>query len=199
MRRKSSIHNVYNTLGASNHTNKGRSVNDFYATPPLAIKKLLELEKFSDTIWEPACGMNHITNEFLQAGYTVRTSDIVDMIGDGTVIIEDFLKNDVVRDMDIVTNPPYKYAAEFVEKAIESVADGHKVAMFLKLQFLEGKKRKVLFEKYPPKVIYVASSRFGCSETGEFDETGNIGSAIAYCWYIWEKGYKGDTILKWFN
>lgn len=199
MRRKSSIHNVYNTLGASNHTNKGRSANDFYATPPLAIKKLLELEKFSDTIWEPACGMNHITNEFLQAGYTVRTSDIVDMIGDGTVIIEDFLKNDVVRDMDIITNPPYKYAAEFVEKAIESVADGHKVAMFLKLQFLEGKKRKVLFEKYPPKVIYVASSRFGCSETGEFDETGNIGSAIAYCWYIWEKGYKGETILKWFN
>lgn len=199
MRRKSSIHNVYNTLGASNHTDKERSKNDFYATPPLAVKKLLELEKFSDTIWEPACGMNHIAYEFLNAGYNVRTSDIVDMIGNGTVIIEDFLKNEVVRDMDIVTNPPYKYATEFVEKAMESITDGHKVAMFLKLQFLEGKKRKALFEKYPPKTIYVASSRFGCSETGEFDETGNTGSAIAYCWYIWEKGYKGDTILKWFN
>ena len=25
------------------------------------------------------------------------------------------------------------------------------------------------------------------------------GSAVAYAWYIWEKGYKGETILKWFN
>jgi len=25
------------------------------------------------------------------------------------------------------------------------------------------------------------------------------GSATAYGWYIWEKGYKGDTIIKWFN
>lgn len=199
MKNETSIHDVYNILGASNHTLKRRSHLDFYATPPLAVKKLLELEKFCNNIWEPACGMNHITKELENYGYNVRTSDINDMIGDGTVIIEDFLQNTIVRDMDIITNPPYKYATEFVEKALESVSDGHKVAMFLKLQFLEGKKRKALFEKYPPKTIYVSSSRLGCSETGEFNENGNAGSAIAYCWYIWEKGYKGDTILKWFN
>lgn len=43
---------------------------------------------------------------------------------------------------DIITNPPYKYALEFVERALESVLPGRKVAMFLKLQFLEGQKRK---------------------------------------------------------
>lgn len=30
-----------------------------------------------------------------------------------------------------------------------------------------------------------------------FDEM--KGSATAYAWYVWEKGYKGDPIIKWFN
>jgi hypothetical protein len=25
------------------------------------------------------------------------------------------------------------------------------------------------------------------------------GSAVAYAWYVWEKGFNGDTIVKWFN
>jgi len=25
------------------------------------------------------------------------------------------------------------------------------------------------------------------------------GSAVAYAWYVWEKGFKGDTVVKWFN
>jgi spoIIIJ-associated protein len=24
-------------------------------------------------------------------------------------------------------------------------------------------------------------------------------SAACYCWFIWQKGYKGDTIVRWFN
>ena len=38
-------------------------------------------------------------------------------------------------------------AAEFVEKAMETVTDGNKVCMFLKLQFLEGKKKEENFLK----------------------------------------------------
>lgn len=25
------------------------------------------------------------------------------------------------------------------------------------------------------------------------------GSAAAYAWFVWEKGYKGETTVKWFN
>lgn len=25
------------------------------------------------------------------------------------------------------------------------------------------------------------------------------GSAVCYAWFVWEKGYKGDTIVRWFN
>lgn len=199
MRSKSSEHNVYVNLGASNHTEAERSKNDFYATPPLAIKHLLDIEDFDNNVWEPACGMNHIVNELRNRDYNVKCSDIVKMIDDPSIEIIDFLNYKESFDGDIITNPPYKYATEFVYKSLDCIKEGNKVAMFLKLQFLEGKKRYELFKKYPPKIIYVAAQRYGCSPTGEFNENGNIGSAICYCWYIWEKGFKGDPTLKWIN
>ena len=58
-------------------------------------------------------------------------------------------------DGDILTNPPYKYAKEFIEHAMTIIPDGRKVFMFLKLQFLEGKARGELFKKYPPRYVYV--------------------------------------------
>ena len=98
---------------------------------------------------------------------------------------------------DIITNPPYKYGLEFVEHALKIIPDGHKVAMFLKIQFLEGKKRRKLFETNPPKTLYVSSSRLLCAKNGDFKNTNS--SAVAYGWFVWEKGWKGDTIIKWFN
>lgn len=194
-----STFNTFITLGANNHTDVTREKDDFYATPPLAVKELMKLETFDKNIWEPCCGMNHITNVLKDNNYNVKTSDIIDRVNDGSVEIIDFLNYNGKYNGDIITNPPYKLAAEFVYKSIETITYGHKVAMFLKLTFLETKKRYELFKKYPPKVIYVASMRFGCSQTGEFNSDGNTGSAIAYCWYIWEKGYNGDTIIKWFK
>ena len=199
MRNENSTHNVFVNLGASNHTDIDRSELDFYATPPLAVRQLLDLERFNDNIWEPACGMQHITNELKKKSYNVKSSDIIKMVDDPDIEIIDFLKCENIWDGDIITNPPYKYATEFVYKALELVKEGNKVVMFLKLQFLEGKKRIALFEKYPPKIIYVASGRYGCSDTGIFDENGNTGSAICYCWYIWEKGFTGSPIIKWIN
>lgn len=76
------------------------------------------------------------------------------------------------------------------------MGDGHKVAMFLKLTFLEGKARKQLFQKYPPKTIYVFSSRVCCGKNGVFDRKNN---AVAYAWFVWEKGFQGDPIVRWVN
>lgn len=98
---------------------------------------------------------------------------------------------------DIVTNPPYSKAEAFVRHALEICDDGHKVAMFLKLTFLEGKSRKKLFAEYPPKVVYVSSSRLICAKNGDFEAYGS--SAVAYAWFVWVKGYTGDTTIKWIN
>lgn len=46
--------------------------------------------------------------------------------------------------------------------------------------------------------MYVFSSRVNCAMNGDFKKY-NHNSAVAYAWFVWEKGYKGDTILKWIN
>lgn len=131
-------------------------------------------------------------------GAFVRSTDIIDR-GYGNGIV-DFLTYNDKWDGDIITNPPYKYAKEFIEHAMEIVNDGCRVFMFLKIQFLEGKARKELFKKYPPKCVYVSSSRILCAKNALFDEMkAGGGSAVAYAWYEFEKGYKGETVLKWIN
>lgn len=189
---------TFKTIGASNHTEKERERHDYYATEPKAAELLCDLFQFSPLIWECACGEGHLARVFEDRGYIVKATDLIDRgYGKGDV---DFLSCDKPFCGDIITNPPYKYAQEFVEKALSLVSDGHHVAMFLKLTFLEGKNRKALFEKSPPLCIFVSSSRLLCAKNGEFEKTRKGGgSAVAYGWYIWKKGYQGETTVKWFN
>ena len=190
--------------GASNHTEEERQTNDYYATEPKAVELLLEQEKFSPYIWECACGAGHMSEVLKKHGYKVRSSDIVYRGYDGTEILDFFavtieqVENSIPK--DIVTNPPYKYAKEFVEHALDISPYGTKVAMFLKLTFLESKKRKELFEKYPLKTLYVSSSRLQCAKNGDFQKySKGVGTAVAYGWFVWEKGFSGDPIIKWIN
>ena len=99
-----------------------------------------------------------------------------------------------------IKKSPYKFDKEFVEKALSVVNTGNKVEMFLKLTFLESKSRKCLFERYPFKKLYVSSSRLRCAKNGDFSKYENgTGTAVAYGWYVWEKGFKGVHIIKWIN
>ena len=184
------------TLGARNQALNERETHDYYATEPKAIELLCEIETFSPTVWEGACGEGHLSKTLIDKGYNVISSDLIERgYGKGGV---DFLKCSKEFDGDIITNPPYKYAKEFVEHALKIVTNGHKVVMFLKLQFLEGKARRKMFEKYPPKRIYVSSSRLRCAMNGDFEKYAKS-NAVTYAWFIWEKGFKGDTTVKWFN
>lgn len=190
---------IYLTLGASNHTDKERQNEDYYATHPEAAEWLIKLEYFDGKdIWECASGENHLANVFKDAGFTVRASDIIKRTEETEVI--DFLTYEGEWNGHIITNPPYKNAQEFIEKALSIVPEGKKVCMFLKVQFLEGKARRKMFEKYPPKRIWVSSSRILCAKNGDFERMiKGGGSAMAYAWFVWEKGYEGDTVVKWFN
>lgn len=186
--------------GASNHSKEERQVNDYYATEPKATELLLAEETFSDCIWECACGEGHIAEVLKRNGYKVICSDLYDRGYPGTEI-KDFFETTLTDNAnDIITNPPYKFAKEFVEHAINVSTEGTKIAMFLKLTFLESKSRRELFDNYPPKTIYVSSSRLQCAKNGDF-ETYKCGAntAVAYAWYVWVKGYKGETIVKWIN
>ena len=190
--------------GASNHSEDERQQQDYYATDPKALELLLELEDFSPYVWEPACGEGHLSDVLKDHGYKVKSSDIINRGYPDTETLDflqvgkDDIKNDFSR--DIITNPPYKYAKEFVKHALDISMDSTKIAMFLKLTFLESKARKKLFEKYPPKTIYVSASRLQCAKNGDFEKYGKgVGTAVAYAWFIWEKGFSGEPIVRWFN
>lgn len=187
---------IFKSLASSNHSEVEREENDFYATDPKAIELLLEKEPFNKTVWECACGEGHLSKVLESKGYNVISSDLIDRgYGRGGI---DFLKHDFKPFYgDIITNPPYKYATEFVYKALSILQEHAKLAMFLKIQFLEGKERRNLFDKHPPKKIYVASARLNCARNGDFAKFKS--SAVCYAWFVWEKGFTGKTIVDWIN
>ena len=200
---------VFKTLGASNHTHKERQNEDFYATDPVATEWLLKLENIHDVVIDNSVGEGDLMFPIIKSGRKVIGFDIVNRFSQHPGFEfrnENWLEfnpNKLIN-ADVIFNPPYKLAQEFVEHSINLVEEGRKVCAFLKLQFLEGKKRKELFEKYPPKIVYVSSSRILCAKNADFTgmrEAG--GSAVAYAWFIWEKQnvYKEDYItqIKWFN
>ena len=192
------VQSVFKTLGSSTHTDQEREVNDFYATDPIAATLLIQNYKLNNSLWECSAGEGHLSKVFEDNGYSVKSTDLIDR-GYGQTGI-DFLTQTGKFDGDIVTNPPYSLANQFVYKALELVNEGNNVCMFLKVLFLEGKARKKLFEEYPPKLILISSSRITCAKNADFDGMKRSGgSAVAYAWYCWEKGYKGDTIVKWIN
>lgn len=175
-----------------NFRSKSAEPMDYYATDPRAVELLLEREKFQQTIIEPACGEGHISEVLKRKGYTVISSDIVQR---GYGMVKDFFEYENVIGADIITNPPYKHAKAFVEHAIKTCSNGSKIAMLLKLTFLEGKGRKNLFLHTPPRTVYVFSSRILCGKNGVFEGS----PAVAYAWFVWEKGSYEQTNIKWID
>lgn len=68
----------FRLVGASNHTDKERAENDYYATPPEAIDYLLAGgAKLSHDLWECACGGGHLSKRLSDLGYNVKSTDLI--------------------------------------------------------------------------------------------------------------------------
>ena len=178
---------------ACNNRSTNCADNDYYATDPIAVEKLLKKFAFHKEIWEPACGEGHISKVLEAHGYDVISTDLI-YRGYGEKEPYDFLTSDEcdLRE-DIITNPPYKRTIEFLEKALSMIVDKQYVALLLKITFLSGKTRHEFYKKNPPKQIYVFSDRIECAKNGIFEGK----KAVDYIWAIWEKGYEGPTYLDW--
>ena len=168
---------------------KDRQKDDYYATPTNATEALLDVESFDGSIYEPCCGEGHISKVLEQKGYDVESSDLIDR-GFGKSNIDFLLEYE--KRQNIITNPPFKNALEFAQNSIW-IAD-KKVALFLKLTFLEGLARRKFFDTYPPIRIWIFSKRLSMLKNGK--KSYNSGM-ICMAWFIWEKGYQGKPQIGW--
>lgn len=171
---------------------ENRHPQDFYPTPPRATRALLSVEQFEGDIWEPACGDGAISKVLEEAGYTVFSSDLIDR-GYGTPNRDFLLDYETTAD-NIITNPPFKHAQEFVEHALSR--SRRKVAMLCRLAWLEGKARNKLFNSTPIAHVWVFSSRVPMLRGGDEMMKGG-GGMIAFAWYVWDHTHDGPPQLGW--
>ena len=191
---------IYRILGSSNHSESERVKDDFYATPKIAVDKLfLELEKLKISlpkiIIEPSVGTGSIAIPFCEKGYSIIGFDIIDR-GFPNTNIFDWLtvSRPEIDNLAIVANFPYNKIQEHTEHSLSVLKDGEYLIELAKIQFLEGKARREMFNKNPPKYVLVFSERIKCLANGE--NTGGS-SAICFCWYIFQKGFKGMPQVDW--
>lgn len=212
---------TYVTLGASNHSKEEREINDYYATDPVAAEWLLKIEPQITNVWEMCVGEGNLAEPYRREGKLKAISDLIDRgyypEGIMTSYGKDFFQMNKVWKGDMVSNPPYGVALDWTKHCLDLLTEGHYLALFMKLTFLEGKERKKFFKENPPIRIHVSSSRIQCAKNNEFevpkkDKNGNVvldkegnsimvrmSSAACYAWFIWQKGYKGYPEIRWFN
>lgn len=194
---------IYKTLGASNHTDKEREKDDFYATDPIAINRLLKKYHLPKNVWECSCGQGHLSERLIENGYNVFSSDLVDR-GYDKFHEMDFLKTsyipfDTLDDVCILTNPPYKLHTEFILHALDILPEGAPVILLLKTTALEGKKRfDLLYNKGYLKYIYQFTERLLCAKNADFEGMrAGGGSAVSYAWFVFQKGNCDKTTIDW--
>ena len=168
-----------------------RQKDDFYQTPHDAIYPLLEREKFDGEIWECACGDGAISNILKEYNYNVYSSDLIDR-NYGEIGI-DFLKSNRKTE-NIITNPPFKLGIDFAYHSNKLATK--KVALFSRINFLEGVARSKMFKLTPIKKVYIFSRRITFTNPDSNKKT-HGGGMLAFAWFIWEKGYEGKPYIDW--
>ena len=169
---------------------KRREKDDFYPTPEFATQSLLDREKFIGQVYECACGTGQMSEVIKKNGYDVISSDLFNR-GYGETGI-DFLKTDKIYD-NIITNPPFKLGQDFTLHGLKLVKN--KLAIFNKLNFLEGIRRKEkIFNQNKLKNVYVFSKRVSFVRVGE---TKSAGGLIAFAWFVFDVNYNGKPTIDW--
>jgi hypothetical protein len=174
--------------------------DDFYETPLEAVRALIAIEvgNMPTGLWEPACGAGAIVTPLRAAGYIVHASDLVARGCPDSESRVDFLLpvGVPVHAHGIVTNPPFKLATQFVEKAVGLVPY---VAILARLSFLEGSKRKTWFEASSLSRVHISSKRLPMMHRDGW-KGDRTSSSIAFAWFIWDKRTRQEhPEIHWFD
>jgi hypothetical protein len=173
---------------------RSQRTDDFHETPRVAVEALLSVETFTGPISEPACGRGAISGVLIEHGYSVVSTDLVARgYGAGGI---DFLLEWQPRAPNVITNPPYTLALPFAQNALRLTTG--KVALLLRLAWLESQERLPFFRSHPPARVWVFSARLPMMHRDGW--TGPIASsAIPHAWFVWQHGHSGAPVLGWLS
>lgn len=168
------------------------SLDDF-PTPPWATRALCEWLMLNDhhdidhqSCREPAANRGHMVAPLREYFADVEASDVHDY-GVGFPVA-DYLFGHLPPPVDwTITNPPFRLAEQFIERAIETSRVG--VAVIVRAAFLEGVGRfERLFSVHQPAHVLQFTERV-VMHKGALSATGS--TATAYCWIIWRPSSVG--------
>lgn len=179
--------------GDKRHALKARK-NDLYETPPEAVLALLKAEDLPGVIWEPACGPGSIVRVLRTAGRQVYATDLVDYESpDQDQSGWDFMMETQlpIGVQAIVTNPPFKNAAEFAKKALELCP---RVYMLMRLAFLEGIGRSDILDGGKLARVHVFRNRLPLMHRAGWEGNRST-NTMAFAWFVWDQDCIGPTVL----
>lgn len=143
------------------------------------------------------CGEGHLSEVLTSRGYEVFNTDIENRGYKNQHLTKDFFEFKNKYDGDILTNPPFSLAEKMIQHSLNLVNYGRYVIMFARIQLLEGTKRyNDLFSKKELKYVYVFSARARTAMGGNFGKY-KAAPAMCYAWFVFQKGYLGEPILRW--
>jgi hypothetical protein len=174
------------------------SLDDF-PTPPWATRALCEwlIAQGEDlpklTCREPPANRGYMADALAEYFGCVVPSDVHDY-GRGYPV-NDYLfglPSDISSTDWTITNPPFRLAEQFIERALERSMAG--VAVILRSAFLESVGRyERLFSNRPPSDVLQFVERVPMVK-GRVDP--EAASATAYAWLVWRKG-EADSRIHW--
>lgn len=175
------------------------SLDDF-PTPPWATRALCEFlrregeETLDQIVREPAANRGYMVRPLAEYFSGVEASDVHDY-GMGWPVEDYLFPGNCERMVSwTITNPPFRLAEEFVEKAKRTSLHG--VAVIVRSAFLEGIGRYGrLFASRPPTYVLQFAERV-VMHRGQVSADGS--TATAYSWLVWRyDAPNGPTQLRW--
>ena len=178
-----------------------RDEYDWYIEPKICSEALFIVEKFDGTIWDPACGSGRIVTSAINSGYDAIGTDLnpkAESDHQPYNFLTDYIP---VEKHNIVSNPPFGIAEEFVRKAIEEVRVSGKVAMILPLVWMAGFSTKRSWLPVSPlRRVYPISPRPSMPPAAVILSGEKPGNGTKdFAWFVWEKGYKGQAEIAFMN
>ena len=177
------------------HTDRGL---DAYFSPPEATLSLLSIEGqyLPKLIWEPAAGDGAIVKPLIDAGFKVFATDLVDYGLENCGAGIDYLRAAPLHEPHgIVTNPPYKLAMKFAEKALRET---FYLALLLRTNFLESTARIDFFREHRPARIWISSRRLPMMHRHGWQGK-RAPSNTCFAWFVWDLRSENKCIVDWFD